>query len=230
MTALSPDGGAPQCQPVSRTHGSSLDTRSRHNPRQIRDRWVPSLRSWRYKADVVLAAVGTYKHNKVLKNRRRTLGLADDTMQQKPSYSTYDCFCQPQAGRIQWRHNQDTIWLWTHIDWLAVAFLQASHCAFYVRRRGVSAPSNHRGGMSARGSFKDKSVGEVLVEGREELVDIAVQFDEMLGLSFDTVTFSFSLAAIVSKGVRQQGLKEASLGAEDFGGGYAQVPRDDEVF
>lgn len=95
-----------------------------------------------------------------------------------------------------------------HLVWLAVAFLQASHVAFYVeatRLLQFALEDMHRRGMFAEGA-----VSSVLIDGRADLEDIACQFDQLLGLMFDYITFSFCLAAIIFKGVRHPPLKESA--------------------
>jgi len=60
--------------------------------------------------------------------------------------------------------------------------------------------------------FRFQTVVHVLLEGRLPLEPIAMQLDNLLGLSFENA-FSFSLAAIIFKGIRHTGLRDAAEAA-----------------
>ena len=102
----------------------------------------------------------------------------------------------------------DTSRFLVHLVWLAVAFLQASHVAFYVEATRLLRVALED--MERRGMFANASASSVLIEGRLELEDTASQFDQVLGLTFDQLSFSFSLAAIIFKGVRHAPLRDSA--------------------
>lgn len=90
--------------------------------------------------------------------------------------------------------------------WLAVALLQSSHVAFYVQATDLLRQTLET--MQAHNAFCDASVAEVLLDGRIYLEEPLGQLDHLLGLSFETsLSFSFSLASIIFKGVRHSVLK-----------------------
>ena len=66
--------------------------------------------------------------------------------------------------------------------------------------------------MEEQGLFQNNSVQNVLLEAREPLEEVTSQLDDMLRLSFET-SFSFSLAAIIFKGLRHSALKESAEAA-----------------
>ncbi|KAG6857004.1 hypothetical protein H0H87_011098 [Tephrocybe sp. NHM501043] len=91
--------------------------------------------------------------------------------------------------------------------WLAVALLQASHPGFYVEAShllGVTLENIER-----RGMFQLESVASLLLKARVPLEETTSQLDGMIGMSFES-SFSFSLASIIFKGIRQRGLKCAA--------------------
>ncbi|KAG6849386.1 hypothetical protein H0H93_008893 [Arthromyces matolae] len=95
----------------------------------------------------------------------------------------------------------------SHIFWLAVALLQASHSGFYIeasRLLSVTLESIER-----RGMFHRESVPSFLLKAREALEETTSQLDAMIGVSFES-SFSFSLASIIFKGMRQRGLRDAA--------------------
>lgn len=98
----------------------------------------------------------------------------------------------------------------SQLFWLAVALLQASHIAFYVQATDLLRQSLEM--LHAQKAFRHESVAEVLMEGRVHLEETLGQLDQLLGLSFDT-NFSFTLAAIVFKGVRHTILRSAAEAA-----------------
>jgi neurofibromin 1 len=93
------------------------------------------------------------------------------------------------------------------IFWLAVALLQSSYTAFYsdaaeLMRATVETLEKH-------GAFEGSSIPNVLLEGRVSLEDTVCQLDHLLCLSFDS-SFSFTLAAIIFKGVRHNHLRSSA--------------------
>ncbi|KAG6877669.1 hypothetical protein C0993_005168 [Termitomyces sp. T159_Od127] len=91
--------------------------------------------------------------------------------------------------------------------WLAVALLQASHPGFYVEASCLLSITLES--IEQRGMFQSESVPSFLLKAREPLEETTSQLDGMIGMSFDS-SFSFSLASIIFKGMRQQRLKEAA--------------------
>ncbi|KDR84288.1 hypothetical protein GALMADRAFT_87191 [Galerina marginata CBS 339.88] len=98
----------------------------------------------------------------------------------------------------------------TVLFWLAVALLEASHLGFYIEALSLLRVTLDN--MEQQGMFKVNSVQVVLMEAREQLEDVTSQLDEMLRISFET-SFSFSLAAIIFKGMRHSGLKDSAEAA-----------------
>ena len=94
--------------------------------------------------------------------------------------------------------------------WLAVALLQGSHISFYAEASSLLQVTLRN--MEVQGLFKNNSVQNVLLEAREPLEQITSQLDDMLKLSFET-NFSFSLAAIIFKGLRHSSLKDSAEAA-----------------
>ena len=94
--------------------------------------------------------------------------------------------------------------------WLAVALLQGSHVAYYAEASSLLQVTLKT--MEGQGLFKHSSVQNVLLEARDPLESVTSQLDDMLKLSFET-SFSFSLAAIIFKGMRHSTLKESAEAA-----------------
>ena len=94
--------------------------------------------------------------------------------------------------------------------WLAVALLQGSHVSCYAEASSLMQVTLRA--MEEQGLFKHSSVQNVLLEAREPLEPVTSQLDDMLRLSFET-SFSFSLAAIIFKGLRHSTLKESAEAA-----------------
>ena len=94
--------------------------------------------------------------------------------------------------------------------WLAVALLQGSHASYYAEASSLLQVTLRN--MEEQGLFKNNSVQNVLLEAREPLEEVTSQLDDMLRLSFET-SFSFSLAAIIFKGLRHSALKESAEAA-----------------
>ncbi|KNZ78617.1 Neurofibromin [Termitomyces sp. J132] len=91
--------------------------------------------------------------------------------------------------------------------WLAVALLQASHPGFYVEASCLLSVTLES--IEQRGMFQSETVPSFLLKARAPLEEVTSQLDGMIGMSFDS-SFSFSLASIIFKGMRQQRLKEAA--------------------
>lgn len=89
--------------------------------------------------------------------------------------------------------------------WLAVALLESSHMAVYVE--AIQLLRATLDSMYEQGGFKQKGVAATLLHNRISLDEIACQLDQILGLSFEA-NFSFTMAAIIFKGVRHQQLRE----------------------
>lgn len=95
----------------------------------------------------------------------------------------------------------------TQLFWLAVALLQSSHVAFYMQaadllRQTLEVSESHA-------AFHVDTVCDILMDGRLHLEETLGQLDHLLGVSFDA-SFSFSLAAIIFKGVRHTGLRDSA--------------------
>jgi hypothetical protein len=91
------------------------------------------------------------------------------------------------------------------IFWLAVCLLQSSYSAVYVEATILLRTSLEA--MEEQQMFKDHSVQQVLMEGRAPLEEVTSQLDRLLKLSFDS-NFSFTLAAIIFKGIRLRHFRE----------------------
>lgn len=94
--------------------------------------------------------------------------------------------------------------------WLAVALLQSSHRGSYVEAIQLLRVTLET--MDKQGAFKEHGVAATLLEGRAPLEEVACQLDQLLGLSFES-NFSFSLAAIIFKGMRHPGLRDPTEAA-----------------
>ena len=94
--------------------------------------------------------------------------------------------------------------------WLAVALLQGSHASYYAEASSLLQITLKT--MEEQGLFRNNSVQNVLLEAREPLEEVTSQLDDMLRLSFER-SFSFSLAAIIFKGLRHSALKESAEAA-----------------
>lgn len=94
--------------------------------------------------------------------------------------------------------------------WLAVALLESSSNAVYIEAVQLVRVTVEV--LAEQGAFKEKGVAATLLDGRMPLEEVSAQIDQMLGLSFDS-SFSFSLASIIFKGLRQPSLREYAEGA-----------------
>ncbi|KAK2465915.1 hypothetical protein APHAL10511_001556 [Amanita phalloides] len=134
---------------------------------------------------------------------RNALFKANET-QTLPIVSMLRCLCKmvpalPEESRYL-----------VQLFWLGVALLQSSHMSFFNEATRLIRVSLEK--MDADGLFAVTPVHEVLLEGRKPLLDVTCQLDDMLKLSFET-SLSFSLAAIIFKGLRYSGLRESAEAA-----------------
>jgi hypothetical protein len=94
--------------------------------------------------------------------------------------------------------------------WLAVALLQTCHVAFHVEACNILRAT--LANLESRGFLRNGSAASILLDARTPLEDISCQMDHLVDLSFDNC-FSFSLAALIFKGVRHPGLRDATEAA-----------------
>lgn len=90
-----------------------------------------------------------------------------------------------------------------HLFWLAVALLQSSYPAFYAEAADLMCATIET--LEKHGSI----IPQALLESRTMLEDTISELDHLLHLSFES-SFSFSLAAIIFKGVRHNHLKSSA--------------------
>ncbi|KAG6336483.1 hypothetical protein ID866_2597 [Astraeus odoratus] len=95
----------------------------------------------------------------------------------------------------------------TQLFWLAVALLQSSYTAFYAEAADLLRATVET--LEKHGAFDGTTIPNVLLDGRIQLEDTVSQLDRLLCLSFES-SFSFSLAAIIFKGVRHNHLKSSA--------------------
>jgi hypothetical protein len=131
---------------------------------------------------------------------RNALYKANES-QTLPIVSMLRCLCKmvpalPQESRYL-----------IQLFWLAVALLQSSHMSFFNEATCLLRISLEK--METDRLFESASVHDTLLDGRRPLLDVTCQLDDMLKLSFET-SFSFSLAAIIFKGVRYSGLRDSA--------------------
>ncbi|KIJ20411.1 hypothetical protein PAXINDRAFT_166473 [Paxillus involutus ATCC 200175] len=93
------------------------------------------------------------------------------------------------------------------VFWLAVALLQSSYTAFYAEATELLRATIET--LELHGAFDGNTIPSVLLDGRAQLEDTVCQLDRLLCLSFEN-NFSFSLAAIIFKGVRHNHLKSSA--------------------
>ncbi|KIY51663.1 hypothetical protein FISHEDRAFT_36865 [Fistulina hepatica ATCC 64428] len=91
--------------------------------------------------------------------------------------------------------------------WLAIGLLQSSYLAFYSEAAWMLRVTLQA--MDKSGVFKHEDMIQFLLNARSPLEEEACQLDHMLHISFDS-SFSFSLAAVIFKGFRHGGLKDAA--------------------
>lgn len=92
--------------------------------------------------------------------------------------------------------------------WLAVALLESSHAPFFVEANNLLCACITT--LNRHDAFKERGFVVTLLEARAHLDDISIQLDQMLGLSFES-DFSFSLAAIIFKGVRRPSFRTSAI-------------------
>ena len=119
--------------------------------------------------------------------------------------------------------------------WLGVALLQTGIMGLFIEAAELLKVALEN--MMSQGRFEERGVSFTLLQERTPMEEISVQLDHMLSLSFDS-SFSFSLAAILFKGMRHQNLKEAAGGAlrsllkitTRCKGGEGEMPPNDTVY
>lgn len=94
--------------------------------------------------------------------------------------------------------------------WLAVALLQSGHAPFYKEANNLLCACITT--LHSQGAFRERGFTTTLLDARTNLEDISLQLDQLLGLSFDP-DFSFSLAAVIFKGIRRPQLRESATQA-----------------
>ena len=97
--------------------------------------------------------------------------------------------------------------------WLAVTLLQASEYNVYTDATRLLRITLEN--MEKRGMFRSGPVSSILLKCRTPLEEVTAELDKALKLSFES-SFSFSLAAILFKGIRYpilRGAAEAALRA-----------------
>ena len=98
----------------------------------------------------------------------------------------------------------------SQLFWLGVALLQTGIMGLFIEAAALLRVTLEN--MMSQRAFAERGVSSTLLQERTPMEEVSVQLDHMLSLSFDS-SFSFSLAAILFKGMRHQGLKEAAGGA-----------------
>ena len=119
--------------------------------------------------------------------------------------------------------------------WLGVALLQTGIMGLFIEAAELLKVALEN--MMSQETFDERGVSATLLQERTPMEEISVQLDHILSLSFDS-SFSFSLAAILFKGMRHQGLKEAAGGAlssllkitTKCKGGEGEMPPNDAIY
>jgi len=119
--------------------------------------------------------------------------------------------------------------------WLGVALLETGIMALFIEAAELLKVALEN--MMVQGTFDERGVSSTLLQERTPMEEVSVQLDHMLSLSFDS-NFSFSLAAILFKGMRHQSLKEAAGGAlrsllrisTRCKGGEGEMPPNDTIY
>ena len=119
--------------------------------------------------------------------------------------------------------------------WLGVALLQTGIMGLFMEAAELLRIALEN--MMSQGAFDERGVSSTLLSERAPMEEVSVQLDLMLSLSFDS-SFSFSLAAILFKGMRHQALKEAAGSAlrsllkiaSRCKGGKGEMPPNDTVY
>ncbi|KAK0461601.1 uncharacterized protein EV420DRAFT_1526161 [Desarmillaria tabescens] len=103
----------------------------------------------------------------------------------------------------------DTRYL-AQLFWMGVAFLQCGNRDFFPEAARLVQVTLEV--MDRREVFRNESISPYLLNARIHLEECACVLDQHLGLSFD-VNFSFTLAAIIFKGLRESRTKEPAEAA-----------------
>jgi len=123
----------------------------------------------------------------------------------------------------------------SQLFWLGVALLQTGIMGLFIEAAELLKVALEN--MMPQGMFDERGVSSTLLSERTPMEEVSVQLDHMLSLSFDS-SFSFSLAAILFKGMRHQYLKEAAGEAlrsllritTQCKGGEGEMPANDTVY
>lgn len=91
--------------------------------------------------------------------------------------------------------------------WVAVALLESSHAAFYKEANNLLCACVTS--LRDQGAFVEKGFIVTLLEARSGFEEILMQLEQLLSLSFDS-DFSFSLAAVIFKGMRRPQLRQSA--------------------
>ncbi|KAI0040644.1 hypothetical protein FA95DRAFT_1647858 [Auriscalpium vulgare] len=94
------------------------------------------------------------------------------------------------------------------VFWLAVALLESSHIAFYPEAANLLRVAVES--LGAQGLLRERGVAPTLLDQRAAMEEVAVQLDQLLGISFED-SFSFSMAAVIFKGVRPHFLRPTAV-------------------
>lgn len=119
--------------------------------------------------------------------------------------------------------------------WLGVALLETGIMGLFIEAAELLKVTLEN--MMLQGMFDERGMSSTLLSERAPMEEVSVQLDHMLSLSFDS-SFSFSLAAILFKGMRHQSLKGAAGGAlrsllritTRCKGGEGEMPPNDAVY
>jgi hypothetical protein len=98
----------------------------------------------------------------------------------------------------------------SQLFWLGVALLQTGIMGLFIESAELLKVALEN--MMSQRMFDERGMSLTLLQDRVPMEEVSVQLDHMLSLSFDS-SFSFSLAAILFKGMQHQNLKEAASGA-----------------
>ena len=119
--------------------------------------------------------------------------------------------------------------------WLGVALLETGIMGLFTEAAELLKVALEN--MMSQGMFDERGVSFTLLQERTPMEEVSVQLDHMLSLSFES-SFSFSLAAILFKGMRHQGLREAAGEAlrsllritTRCKGGETEMPANDTIY
>ena len=123
----------------------------------------------------------------------------------------------------------------SQLFWLGVALLQTGIMGLFIEAAELLKVALEN--MMSQRMFDERGVSFTLLQDRAPMEEVSVQLDHMLSLSFDS-SFSFSLAAILFKGMQHQNLIEAASGAlrsllritSQCKGGEGEMPPNDAVY